>query len=118
MSNITKVQIRNKMVTDDRWLLVGMLTIYKSQTNQEQNARNTLEKNDVGFNAADGSRFSGFCTWLLRRTSETELRKKKIVRISDYFDEWAVNMIRKRMPKYARQLAVLANKGKPQRSLL
>lgn len=108
---MNKAEIKARLESDDRWLMVGMLTIFKYQTASEKSAQHTHEKNDVGFNAADGKRLTRMCTWLLRQTTEHRLRQTPNARLEDYFDEWACDIIRKRVPKYARQLAAIAQEN-------
>lgn len=110
MKPVTITGIRHMLETDDRWLLVGLLTIYKYQTEAEKANRAVLTNNNVGFNSADGNRLSGMATWLLRQTPEEKIRRNPNVKLSDYFDQWAEEVIRQRMPKYARQLTRIASK--------
>lgn len=109
MQPVTITGVRHMLNTNDRWLLVGLITIYKYQTEQEKLNRTTLTNNNVGFNSADGARLSSLATWLLRQTSEEKLRRSPDVKVSDYFDQWAEDILRQRMPKYARQLTKIAS---------
>ncbi len=88
-------EIKEKLQSDDRWLYKGILAIYARQTDQEKNAGVTREDNSVGFNGPDSVRMT--------RHAKT-LAKVGILLWEDKADA------RKRMLKYAGQLAKIANK--------
>jgi hypothetical protein len=102
--------IKHKLQTNDRWLVVGLLTIYAHQTAHEQSARNTEESNGVGFNGPDGATLTSTCQFILRRTSLAAVRTNPNFKLEDVLDKaWAIENVRKRMPKYASQLERLAS---------
>lgn len=110
MKKITKEYIRQQMTDDPRWMLVGLITIYKHQTASEQQSRTTSESNGVGFNGPDSKTLSGIASFLLRRHSEQRIRADREATLEKYLDQpWAREAVLKRMPKYASQLAKLAN---------
>lgn len=79
-----------------RWLLRGLVTIYQYQTEAEKLASVTNEDNGVGFNGSDAFILSEFA--------------KKQQAFPNYrFSEKQIGIIRKAMPKYAGQLARIAN---------
>lgn len=51
--------IRQKLATSDKWLLRGLLAIYRYQTEQEKAVDSTLNNNGVGFSAFDAEFLSG-----------------------------------------------------------
>jgi hypothetical protein len=87
-------QIREKLLTNQTWLERAILAIYQYQTETEQRHDTTLLHNDVGFNAVDASSGSYMAKWL-----------KSGKHLSGKFLEKA----RRMMPKYAGQLATIAN---------
>lgn len=90
---ITAADIKLKMMTDDRWLYRGILAIYERQTFTEQAAGDTIEDNGVGFNGVDARKLSEFA--------------EDIKKYGDLFD-WKKTVARKKMLKYAGQLADIA----------
>ena len=90
----TPEQIKAKLVTDQLWLERAVLAIYKRQTSAEQQSEATQLRNCVGFNAFDAQLASYLAKWLLagRRLSGKWLERA-----------------RRMMPKYAGQLADIAN---------
>lgn len=86
--------IKEKLATDDRWLLRGLLAIYKRQTEGEKMAQETFEKNGVGFNGYDCKIMSSFAEFYMNR---------------NYLTSTQTAIVRRRMGKYAGQLAKIAN---------
>ena len=86
--------IREKMATDDRWLLRGLLAIYKKQTDSEKMAQETFVKNGVGFNGLDGQIMSSIAEFYMNR---------------NYITPKQTTVVRRKMGKYAGQLAKIAN---------
>ena len=60
-----KQQIRSKLLTDDRWLIRGVLAIYNRQTDSEQYKMETVEDNGVGFNGFDARFMSSIAQQIL-----------------------------------------------------
>lgn len=90
----TKKEIAAKLATDDQWLLRGLVALYKLQTQDEKRDLTTRHDNMVGFNAGDGK----FMTL-----------KGRLVSHGVQMSEAEMYTIRKRMAKYAQQLADIAN---------
>jgi hypothetical protein len=111
MSLFTADQIKAKMQTSDQWLMVGMLTIFNLQTDDEKNTEHTQESNGVGFNGPDSRTLTKCSTWLLQKASIQELRRLPNTRLESFFTaDWARDAIRNKMPKYSGQLAMIANR--------
>jgi hypothetical protein len=91
----TAAEIKAKLLADDKWLYHGIKALYARQTDQEKNNGVTQEDNSVGFNGPDSIRMS--------RHART-LAKIGVLLWEDKMDA------RKRMLKYAGQLAKIANK--------
>lgn len=91
----TADEIKIKLLNDNAWVVRGLLAIYKFQTESEKYAQETLEHNNVGFNGADGKILSSIAEFYINRNFITEKQ---------------LYVVKKRMPKYAGQLARIANK--------
>ncbi len=94
MAKWTKEIIKDKLKTDDKWVCRGIVAIHNFQTAEEQNSEATLEDNGVGFNGVDATLLSSFA--------------KGINQYGGLTDGQMVYG-RKKMLKYAGQLAKIAN---------
>ena len=90
----TKEEIREKMATDGRWLIRGLLAIYDRQTFQEQANGYTVEDNGIGFNGVDAEILSSIA---LNYKTRNFISPKQLA------------IVQKKMPKYAKQLSRIAN---------
>ena len=90
---LTKEFIKEKLITDQRWLMRGITAIYEKQTWDEQQSEMTKEDNGVGFNGVDAYILSSFAKQLKQGRT---LSSKQLL------------IARKKMPKYARQLLQIA----------
>jgi hypothetical protein len=90
----TRTYIRDMLLTDDRWLVRGLIAIYRRQTRDEQLVQQTHEHNGRGFNSSDAYILSSFAKQAIagRPLSYRQLE-----------------ITRKKLPKYARQLEQVAN---------
>jgi hypothetical protein len=101
----TVAEIREKLASNDMWVVNGIMAIYGNQTVEEQNADATIEDNGIGFNGVDAEILSSFANQI------QEWRDGK----SPYrfpLSGPQLKIARKKMAKYAGQLAKLA-KDKP-----
>ena len=91
---MTKQDVQEKLKTDNRWLYRGLLAIWKLQTREEKLVKTTINSNKIGFNIPDAGRLS-----------------KYAYRVKNFgcLDDYALLVCRKKMMKYAGQLARLAN---------
>lgn len=94
MSKWTKEAIKEQMKVSEKWVLRGLVAIYRLQTESEKAIGTTVEDNGVGFNGVDSELLSSFAEQYIERGF---LTTKQI--------EWA----RKKMLKYAGQLSKIAN---------
>ena len=108
----TKEFIANKLVTNNEWLIKGLLAIYNKQTDQEQAAGCTREDNGVGFNGADSVILSSFAEQI-KRWQALPLNQR---RFGIPLSPKQLAIAKKKMPKYARQLAEIANANRPETS--
>lgn len=90
----TRVEIREKMKVDNQWLIRGMVAIHARQTAEEQAHGHTTEDNGVGFNGVDSEILTSF---VVQFKYSGRLSPKQI------------EIARKKMLKYAGQLAKIAN---------
>ena len=92
--NWTVEEILEKLRTDDRWVIRGLLALYNNQSYDEVKDRSTHLLNKVGFNAFDAD----FLTGMVERYKDGK-----------YFTEKQMMVIRKRILKYSKQLTKIAN---------
>ena len=87
------VYIKERLSSDDRWLIRGLIAIYNYQTSDEKSSGETKELNGMGFNGADA--------FILSKFAQQYLEKK-------WLSEKQLEIARKKMSKYARQLVEIA----------
>lgn len=92
----TVEEIRENILTKEAWTIRGLIAIYNYQTQAEKQIRDTVEWNGVGFNGVDGRLMSSMAEFYLSR---------------NYLSEKQLYLVRKRLVKYAGQLARIANRG-------
>ena len=98
----TKESIRAKLATSDNWMTRGMVAIFKMQTIDEQATDQTREENGVGFTGCDAFILSQFAKQVIdwqegRSDFRSPLSPKQTA------------LARRKMVKYAGQLAKIAN---------
>jgi hypothetical protein len=86
-----KVMLR----TNAQWALRGLLRIYENQTSDEQVSETTRHHNNIGFNGADAEILTSLAKQVIggRNLSEKQM-----------------TIVYRRMPKYARQLEMVATR--------
>ena len=89
-----KEMIRAKLETSDRWLVRGLLAVYDNQTTEEQIVEGVVVDNGVGFNGVDGEILTKMAKWY---------------KAKGYLSPKQTALVRRKMLKYAGQLAKLAN---------
>ena len=88
-----KAIVREKLATDNAWLVRGLLAIHAKQTDDEKRSHETRHDNDRGFNSADAPLMTSFVNqWNTRH----------------WFSDKQMNRLRKTMRKYAGQLVRIA----------
>lgn len=88
-------EIQHQIEHDDKWLYRALLAIYNRQTEDEKNSEVTQHENNVGFNGPDSN--------VMTRYAKRYQRYGML-----YGSE--KNDCRKRLLKYCKQLAKIANK--------
>lgn len=86
--------IKTKLETDSRWLMRGLVAIYRCQTADEQQTRTTKKVNAVGFSAFDAEFMSVMAERALKNMSLSDRQ---------------IEAIRKTMKKYASQLVRISS---------
>ena len=99
MSKVTKDQVKTfvkgKLSTDPVWARHALLKIFEKQTIEEQQAKDTVFNNGVGFNGTDGR---------ILTSMALQLQKKK------YLSEKQMVIIFKKIPKYWSQVVKISDK--------
>lgn len=90
----TKELVREFLNVSDAWVVKGVSTIYRFQTEAEKASETTTDDNGVGFNGLDAELLSSFAKGIEQYGSLTDGQMV-----------WA----RKKMLKYSGQLAKIAN---------
>lgn len=101
----TKEQIAEKLEQDNRWLVRGLLALYKRQTADELENATTSHRNGMGFNAYDANLLTGFARQIQawQDTPEDERRYANPLSTIQY------RVLRQKMMRYAGQLTRIAN---------
>jgi len=86
--------LKEKLASDARWALRGLVRIYEYQTEEEKAIEGTRENNGVGFTGVDGDILSSFAKQVMMGRN---LSPKQSV------------ILFKKMPKYASQLERVAS---------
>jgi len=90
----TKEEIKELMERRDNVLITCMLRIYNQQTETERCYGETLEANGKGFNGCDAEILSSFC---------------RFYKENNFLTQRQIALARKKMKKYSKQVADLAN---------
>ena len=96
----TPTMITEKINRNDADVCAAVVTLYRKQTREEQNTRNTGEYNGVGFNKFDAEILSSFAEQIIRNKRRG---RKYLLSVKQ------MEIARKRIRKYAKQLAKIAN---------
>ena len=96
----TATAVRECLDRNDIDVCSAVVTIYRNQTKAEQASGHTGEYNGVGFNKFDAEILTSF--------AEQIIRNKKYGRVK-LLSPKQIALARKRMKKYAKQLAKIAN---------
>lgn len=86
--------LRDKLRTNERWAVQGLLRVYANQTSDEQHAHETREHNGIGFTSLDAEYLSA--------CAQSHLDRGQISRGRMVY-------VLQKMPKYAAQLMATAD---------
>ena len=100
--------MRDQLANDPRWVVKGLLEIYKHQTEDEQRAEATDEHNGVGFNSADAKYLSSIAVQMKARGVERGLTNLQTFDTEHYITPKQWPIVKKKMQKYAEQLCRVA----------
>ena len=107
LTSLTKASVMIKENIESgpwQWPVRAMLAIYEKQTATEQETATTKESNGIGFNGLDAEILSSFSKQVQRWEGTPEPLRRFPVPLS----EKQLNLARKKMAKYAGQLARIA----------
>lgn len=106
MSKIwTRDEVAEKLETDNRWLIRGLLALYERQTADEQQTEQTSHSNGMGFNGTDANILTSFAKQVLVWQAVPAGERKYPMPLSPR----QLELARRKLRKYAGQLARLAN---------
>ena len=88
------IEIKTKLVLEDKWLYRGLLAIYNRQTEEEKLIETTKENNGIGFSGCDAKFLSAMALTVMKYNKLTEKQLK---------------YTRAKMLKYTGQLTRIAN---------
>lgn len=106
MTEHTPEAIKEKLETDNRWLIRGLVAIFQRQTEDEQRQDSTNHLNGVGFNGSDAPFLSVMARRAIDRTKVDPRNMEAVKKAIDGmgFSPRQLQCIRKAMKKYAGQL--------------
>jgi hypothetical protein len=96
MKTWTSDEIKEKLLSSDKWIISGLMAIYRRQTDDEQSNGKTAHDNGIGFNSVDSEIMSSFAKW----------HKK-----NGYLSNKQIAIARKKIIKYNKQLTQIANQN-------
>jgi hypothetical protein len=100
--------LREKVASDDRYLIKGLIAIFECQT-QEEKVRNSVSvHNGIGFSRFDVDVLSEISKKLLQAGALSAIQNREPVDCNQYLTPYERNVLRKRMQKYVGQLARIA----------
>jgi len=105
--------IRQKVVSDDRWMIKGLLTIYEYQTIDEQQSEMVKVHNGVGFSRIDAEILTSFAKRAIQRGALEAIKTANGLKASSFFSPTQEDLCRRKMARYAGQLARIANLKNP-----
>lgn len=98
MTSMTKKELiaalKERLATDGRWALRALTVVYRNQTADEQATQQTIEHNGIGFSGPDAEILSSFAQQYQRRGTLSPRQ---------------MNLLRRKMPSYAGQVARAAD---------
>jgi len=97
-----KLMVRENIAQDDTWLIRGILALYARQTQDEKDSESTEHDNKMGFNGFDAEILSSFSKQILAWQAQA------VKQYASPLSAKQVSLARKKMGKYAGQLARIA----------
>jgi len=105
--------IRDRLATNDLWALKGLLTVFDNQTADEQQQKTVKVDNGIGFTRADADLMCNLAKLAIAKGVREALELKQKVTIDQVFSSKQAYLFRKKIVKYAGQLAKEADAKNP-----
>ena len=105
--------IREKLSTNDAWALKGLLTIFDNQTADEQQQKTVKCDNGIGFTRADADLMCSLAKQAIAKGVREGLGMKQKIAVDQVFSPKQCYLFRKKIVKYAGQLAKEAEAKTP-----
>jgi hypothetical protein len=111
---MTRTELLQQIATNDTIAVSALIALYGRQTADEQTAETTAHSNGVGFNGTDAGILSSFA----KQAIEWRAAKKagQAVRFASPLSPRQMELLRKKLPKYARQLEEIAEEKAARRA--
>lgn len=100
--------MKEQLASNDRWMLKGLVTIYNRQTEGERQSEVTQEHNKVGFTGIDGTILTSFAKQFIKKGGLAAL-SVGVTEAEAFFSKKQLPILRRKMPKYARQLVEISD---------
>lgn len=101
--------MKQMLSSNDTWMLKALHTIFEKQTADEQASECTHVHNHVGFTGADATILTSFAKQFIRKGGLAMLHAGiRDINAETFFSPKQLPILRKKMPKYARQLVEIA----------
>lgn len=106
--------LKDRLANNDVWMLKGLVTIFDYQTKEEQTTKTTKENNGVGFSGLDGEILTSFASQVINKGLRTMLESPTPQHIyaERFLSKPQVEILKRKMPKYAGQLYRIAEARK------
>ncbi len=107
--------IKEKLKSDDRWILRGLMAIYKKQTVEEKMLLESTENNGLGFDKFDAEELTKMSIQLLADQKFFDNIKNPNIKISilDFLHPRQSVILKRRIGRYASQLLKIAEADTP-----
>lgn len=105
--------IREKLKTNDMWMLKGLLVVFDNQTHDEQREESVRTHNGIGFTRADAEIMTSFAKQAISKGVREGLANKEKIMVDQVFSPKQAFLFRKKIVKYANQLAKEAEQKTP-----
>lgn len=99
----TKEAIKQNLLENDQWVVRGILAIYDRQTFDEQASHITKHNNGIGFNGVDAEILTSFAEQIIKWMNGGKA-------YSSPLSPKQMEIARRKIIKYSRQLAEIANR--------
>lgn len=105
--------IKDKLSTNDMWILKGLITIFDNQTADEQRQKTVRCDNGIGFTRGDADFMCSIAKGLIERGIREAFELRQRLSVDTILSQKQAFLLRKRIVKYAGQLAKEAEAKQP-----